>query len=202
LNTSIGYTVFDRSQQEDEVSGTTGDVRVVWNASLNTTVTASFARSIEDQSADVTAGIPAFGETFSDNTGVTTPYTLDATYLGIATRLGHNTVELTGFIDSQNYDGGTQPDQDTNGVSFGVARALRPTIRARVYANYSTVDFKEDDNQDNVGVGIRFDWTRWRNLTVSAGSEYTKRTSDVPAQEYKEWSGSITLMYALLTSRR
>lgn len=201
LDTSIGYTVFDQSQQTDDVSGTTGDINIVWHANLNTTVTASYSRSIEDQSTDVAEGIPDFGENFDANSGITTPFTLDAASLGVSTQLGHNTVDLTGYIDSQDYDGGIQPDQDTKGVTLGIARALRPTLNARIYANYWTVDFKDDDTQDNYSTGMRFDWTRWRNLTVSAGTEYQKRTSDVPTEEYQEWAGSISLMYTLLGNR-
>jgi hypothetical protein len=202
LDTSIGYTVFDQSQQTDDVSGTTGDINIVWHANLNTTVTASYSRSVEDQSTDVAEGIPDFGESFDDNSGITTPFTLDAASLGISTLLGHNTVDLIGYIDSQDYDGGLQPDQDTKGVTLGIGRALRPTLHARVYGNYWTVDFKDSDTQDNYSAGIRFDWTRWRNVTVSAGTEYRKRTSDFPTEEYKEWAGSISLMYMMIGRRK
>jgi len=210
LDTSIGYTVFDQAQQADDVSGTTGNLNITWHTSDITSINASYSRSIEDQSTDIATGIPDFGETLNGNSGVTTPYTLDATSLGISTQLGHNTVDLTGYLNDQNYDdggavgpnAGAQQDQNTKGVTLGIGRALRPTLSARMYANYSTVDYENDDNQDTYSAGLRFNWTRWRNLSVSAGTDYEKRTGNIAAQEYTEWSGSISLFYTLIGRRK
>ncbi len=71
-----------------------------------------------------------------------------------------------------------------------------------MYANYWTVDFKDDDTQDNYGTGLRLDWTRWRDLSISIGTDYTKRTSNVPTEEYTEWSGLMTVLYSLVGQRR
>src|SRR5207342_1723375 len=89
LDTSVGYTVVDQKQGAENVSGTVGDVHVTWRVGATTSLNASYARSIQTQSENVTAGIPNFGQTFSDNTAVTTPYTLDSTSVGIATQFGH-----------------------------------------------------------------------------------------------------------------
>lgn len=210
FDSSVGYTVFDRSQQADNVAGVVGNFNVAWHVSERTNVSASYARSIEDQSTNVTAGIPQFGQEFSDNTGTITPYTLDTFTLGITTQLGHNSLDLTGYIEDQNYDdggvvtptNGNDADQNTKGVALGISRALRQTLKARIYANYSTVDYKDQGNQDNYSSGLRLDWTRWRNLTVSAGTTYTKRESDIPFEEYTEWAGTIGFMYALVGGRR
>jgi hypothetical protein len=211
LDTSIGYTVLDQTQGAENVSGTIGNINVLWRVGAETSLNASYARSIQTQSNNVTQGIPNFGETFSDNTDVTTPYTLDSTTVGISTRLGHNLVSLTGFYESQNYEGAApnQPvnanaqDQDTKGVTLNISRALRPSLDAQMYANYSTADFKDPNNtQDNSSAGLRVDWTQWRHLSISFATEYTKRTSDLPGQEYTEWRGTIGFYYTLVGTRK
>jgi hypothetical protein len=208
LDTQVGYTVFDQQQGAKNVSGTTGDVKLTWHASEATTVNASYTRSLQSQSQNITTGIPSFGQTVTDNTNTTTPYTLDATSLGLSTKLGPNTIDQRGYIEDQKYENGTltspatQPDQNTKGVKLVLGRALRPTLRGRIFVNYSKVDYKGSSNQDNYDAGLRLDWTRWRNLTVSAGTEYSKRTSDVASQEYNEWMGTISLMYMLVGKGR
>jgi hypothetical protein len=205
LDTSIGYTVFDRDVEND-VSGVTGDIHLIWNASESTHFNASYARTIQDQSENLVAGIPHYGQNFVDNTNLTTPYTQDAYSVGVATELGHNLITLAGNINYQNYDGTqvgqTVQDQDTKGVTLGITRALRQTLRAQMFANYTDTDFHDGDRQKNFSTGIRFDWTRWRNLTISAGTEYAKQTSDVPASEYNVWTGTLTLMYTILGNAR
>jgi hypothetical protein len=210
LDSAIGYTVFDRKQQADDVKGTTGNIDVVWHVSDITNIHGGYSRSLQDQSTNITAGIPDYGQQFNDNTNLTTPYTLDATTIGISTQLGHNTVDLTGFRDDINYDGTsttttgtTDADQNTVGATLGAGRALRPTLRARLFTTYSTVDYKGQDRKDhNLNSGLQFDWTRWRNLTVSFGTTYEKRTSDVATDEYNEWTGTIALFYTLVGTRR
>jgi hypothetical protein len=210
LDTAIGYTVFDRRQQADDVKGTTGNIDITWHVSDITNIHGGYSRSLQDQSTNITAGIPDYGQQFNDNTNLTTPYTLDSTNIGISTQLGHNTVDLTGFRDDINYDGSTttttgttDADQNTIGTTLGVGRALRPTLRARLFATYATVDYKGQDRKDhNLYSGLRFDWTRWRNLTVFFGTTYEKRTSDIATDEYNEWAGSIGLFYTLVGTRR
>ncbi len=208
VDTQMGYTVFDRTQGAKNASAITGDLNLTWHVSEVTTVKASYARSLEDQSQDLATGIPAFGQTVTENTNVTTPYTLDATSLSFTTPLGHNIVDLTGYIDNQEYENGsqnfptTQPDQKTKGVTLGISRPLRPTLNARMFGDFSTTDYKDNGNQHNYDAGLRFDWTRWRDLTISAGTFYRKRTSDIATDEYTEWVGSISLMYMLIGTRR
>ena len=209
----IGYTVFDQKQHADNVGGTTGNAKLTWLVSDATSVYASYARSIQDQSANLTTGIPTFGQTVTDNTNVTTPYTLDETSIGVSTKLGHNTVGLTGYIDDQKYENSTQvnqpvqADQNTKGVTLSIGRSLWPTLEGHIYANYSKVDYSKVDlipssNQDTYDTGLRLDWTRWRNLTVFVGTTYTKRTSDVATEEYNEWVGTIGLTYTLIGPRK
>jgi hypothetical protein len=211
LDTSVGYTVLDQKQGAENVSGTIGDIHVLWRVGAETSLNASYARSIQTQSDNVTEGIPNFGQTFADNTDVTTPYTLDATTAGISTRLGHNLVNLTGYIENQDYEGASPTqvvnanaqDQDTRGVTLNITRALRSTLNGQMYVNYSTADFKDDDdNQDNFGAGLRVDWTQWRHLSISFATEYTKRTSDQQALEYTEWRSTIGFYYTLVGEKK
>jgi hypothetical protein len=205
LDTQVGYTVFDRNEADD-VSGMTGNIDIIWNLSTTTHITATAARSLQDQSQNVLEGIPEFGQTFRANTNITTPYTLDAYSLGIATQLGHNNITLTGTMDAQNYDGAqpgqTIQDQDTKGVILGIGRALRQTVHAQLYANYLDTDFHDGDRQKNYATGLRIDWNRWRNLSISTATAYQKQTSDVTANEYTEWTGTISFMYTLLGGGR
>jgi hypothetical protein len=200
LDTSVGYTVFDREDQDD-VDGVTGNVDVVWHLSSTTHANAGFSRSIQDQSDNIRAGIPQFGETFNDNSGITTPYTLDAYTLGLTTELGHNEITLTGHINDQNYDGSDPgqnvQDQDSKGVVLGIGRALRQTVHAQLYATYTNTNFHDGDRQKFYGTGLRIDWNRWRNLTLSTATAYQKQDSDQEANEYTEWTGTITVMYTL-----
>lgn len=207
VDTNIGYTVLDQKQGADDVSGTIGALHGTWHASANTNVNASYVRSIQTESDNLTEGNPDFGQTFSDNTGVTTPYTLDTTTVGISTVLGHNRIGLTGYIENQDYDGAspTQPanltaeDQDTKGLILNVSRALRPSLDGELYAEFSTADFKGSDiTQDDFSTGLRIDWTHWRHLSIAFVTEYTKRTSDDPTQEYTEWRGTVGLFYTLI----
>ncbi len=208
LNTRIGYSEFDRKHDSDDPAATIGDVTITWHATTVTTFIASYSRSLQDQSTDLATGIPDFGQSVTENTNVTTPYTLDAWSLGVTTQLGYNTVDLTGYINDQTYDNGAQtgqlvqPDENSKGVTLGIGRALRPTVQARLFANYSKDDFKDSSEQHNYDTGLRLDWTGWKNLTVSAGTTYRKRTSDVATDEYKEWAGTISLFYSLIGQRK
>ncbi len=208
LETRIGYSEFDRKHLSDNPSATIGDATITWHATTITTFVASYTRSLQDQSTDLATGIPDFGQTLTDNTNVTTPYTLDAWSLGVTTQFGYNTVDLTGYIDDQTYENApqtgqlVQPDQNTKGVTLGISRALRPTVQGRLFVNYSKADFKDSSNQDNYDTGLRLEWTGWRNLTVAAGTTYSKRTSDVASQEYDEWAGAISVFYSLIGQAR
>lgn len=202
LDTSIGYTVFDRKQQADDVSATTGDFNIVWHTSDVSSLNASYSRSLQDASSDVTAGIPDFGEVPNGNTNTTAPYTLEATALGITTRLGHNTVDLSGYVNDQDYDG-AQQDEHTTGTSLRISRALRQTLTARVYVNYEHIDFTDQDQKDkDFRTGLQLEWLSSRDLSVSLGTTYQKRTSDAAGEGYEEWAGSISFLYALVGSRK
>ncbi len=181
LDTSIGYTVFDRKQQADDLSATTGEFNIVWNASNVSRLSASYSRSLQTESNNTTAGIPDFGEAYTDNTNTTAPYTLEPTNVGIVTELGYTTVDLRGYLSDQDYDG-AQQDQRTTGTTLRLSRALRPTLNAQLFANYAHIDFNDQDQKDkHFSSGLRFDWSRSRDFTISVGTTYQKRTSDVPS---------------------
>jgi hypothetical protein len=206
IDASLGFTVFHRDRQDD-VSGTTGKFGITWYASDVTSLSASYSRSIHDQSINATAGIPEFGESFTDdNSNITTPYTLDSYRVGVETQFGSNQINLTGYVKDQNYDG-VQPgqtiqDQDTRGATLRITRPMRPTLTAQLYGNYSTNDYNEGDNQDTYRAGLRFNWTRWQRTSVHFGGAYAKRTSDVPSEEYTEWVGMVGVDIMLIGSRR
>jgi hypothetical protein len=207
IDTKAGYTILDQEGPAKDVEGTTGNFRIAYHASDTTILSASYARAIEDQTTNNAAGIPALGETFTDNSGVATPYTLDSYRAGVTTQFAHNQFDLSGFYEDQNYDYGGQipdpttfqPNQKTRGVDFGVTRAIRPTITGYMYGEYSKVDYEfGTPDQDTYRAGLRLDWNRWRKLSLWFGVDYTKRTSDLSTSEYTEWREYVTLWYTLV----
>jgi hypothetical protein len=198
IDTALGYTVFDQEGHVDNVHGTTGHFDVVWRATSTSRVTATYSRALDDGALNGNAGIPQFGQTFNDNSGLTQPYTVQQARLGFDTPFGHNTLGLTSYFTDQNYQDVTGQDQKTVGGTIRMDRRLRPTVSADVFVDYSDTEYEGQDRTDhNFDTGLRLTWTRWRNLTFYASTIYTKRTSDDPAEEYTEWVGAFSLLYTL-----
>jgi hypothetical protein len=199
IDTSIGYTVFDQEGNVDNVHGTTGNFDVAWRATPVSTITASYSRSLGDGALDSNVGIPQFGQTFTDNSGLTQPYTVQLARLGVGTQLGHNTVNLSSYYQDQSYQDISGRDSDTVGGTIRVVRRLWPTLSATLYADYSKTDYSGESRTDHdTDTGLQLTWTRWRNLSFYATTTYSRRNSDDPTVEYTEWIGAFTLMYTLM----
>jgi hypothetical protein len=199
LDTSVGYTVFDQENGLDDVTATTGNFDLTWRATPLSTFAASYSRSLGDGALDANSGIPDFGETFTDNSGLTDPYTAQVASLGFDTPLGHNTVGLTTYFRDQKYEDVSDQDQKTVGATLRIQRRLRQTMDATTFVDYSETEFDGEDRTDHdFSAGLRIEWARWRNLSLFASTIYTKRNSDDAASEFTEWEGSFSLMYTLM----
>jgi hypothetical protein len=198
----IGYTVVDL-QDLNDTQGTTGDISIVWSATGATHLTVSYSRAIDDGAVDADMGIPQFGENFDNsNSDLTQPYTIDEANLSLDTQLGHNDVELIGYYRDQNYDS-IDRNQDTTGGRLVFSRKLRPTLTARLFGDISKTDYQDQGQRDDdLRSALELEWTRWRRLTVSGSAAYTRRNSNLAGVEFREWSGTIRIMYTVLGQGR
>ena len=202
FDASLGYTVFDQEGHVDSVHGTTGYLDLGWHATPISTITVSYSRALGDGALDSTAGIPQFGQTFTDNSGLTQPYTTQTARLGLDTQLGHNMLTLTTYYSDQSYQDISGQNEDTVGGTIRAVRRLWPTLSATLFVDYSKTDFSGQSRTDHdTDTGLRLTWTRWRNLSFYATTTYTRRNSDDPTVEYTEWVGAFTLMYTLVGAR-
>ena len=197
IDVAAGFTRLERSLGRDDVDGGTGNASIVWRATGTTSLSASFRRSINDNSLDTNRGLPSFGEQFTEDSALNEVFTQNNTELTFNTRLGHNEISLSGYLRDKDYED-IPRDELRKYVSFKVSRNLRPDIQGRVSVSGLKVDFDESSSDyEELRAMISFDWKQIRNLTITTSAGYTDRTADGSTPEYDEVRASIRFLYLL-----
>jgi len=199
---SMGYTQFERGLQRKDANGTTGNASLTWRTTGVTSLTASYSRSLDDNSLDTVRGTPEFGERFTEDSTLNEVFTQDNLQLSLNTAIGHNQIHFSGYLRNKDYED-ISSDEERKNISLTATRKLQSNVSGRLFLSVMRVDVDNSNRDyDEYRAGASVTWGQIKNLNVTASVTYGRRDSDAVLTEYEEVSGKILLMYTLLERNR
>lgn len=195
---SAGYGVVDRhTSNVADADGIVGDATLTWDFTESTNLVLRAGRNFDDQTSDALAGTAGFGQNPNQDTRRNGVFQETEASMEFTTVVGPNQISLTAAVVELDYDTLDVVETQTN-LELNVERLISQTITGEFFARRAHIDFYDGvQESEELNVGGRINFERWRNLRLSVSTIYEEVDSDL-RQPFWELSFFLDATYVIL----